>query len=43
MEESYLMSDSVTASTFIVTPRGELITFEEYQKTKKPYNTESKT
>lgn len=34
MEESYLMSDSVTASTFIVTPRGELITFEEYQKTK---------
>jgi len=34
MDESYLMSDSVTASTFIVTPDGELITFEEYQKTK---------
>jgi len=34
MEEANLMSDSVTASTFIVTPEGELITFEEYQKTK---------
>ena len=34
MNEAYLMSDSVTSSTFIVTKNGELLTFEEYQKAK---------
>ena len=43
MNEAYLMSDSVTASTFIVTKAGELLTFEEYQKSKETNNQNTKS